>query len=97
MIHLPSWRTNRHRPVWQTSRSRIPVSGPVATVRRRSQSHAFRRDELVTNPQHIPGHRLSNYHLLTGSHSEILSVESKFEGEDGYQPAAAPHRANHSS
>lgn len=34
-------------------------------------------------PQHIPGHRLSDYHLPTGSHSEILSAESKFEGEDG--------------
>ena len=53
--------------------------GPVATVRRRSYSHAFRRDELTANPQNIPGHRLSDYQLPTGSNSEILSVESKFE------------------
>jgi len=31
------------------------------------------------NPQNIPGHRLSDYQLPTGSNSEILSVESKFE------------------
>ena len=52
-------------------------------VWRWSYSRTFRRDELAVNPQHIPGHRLSNYHLSTGSHSEILSVESKFEGENG--------------
>jgi hypothetical protein len=39
----------------------------------------LRRDELAANPQHIPGHRLSDYPLPTGSNSEILSVESKFE------------------
>src|ERR1700741_1712034 len=32
--------------------------------------------------QHISGHQLSTYQPPTGSHSEILSVESKFEGED---------------
>jgi hypothetical protein len=48
-------------------------------VRRRSYSHAFRRDELAADPQDIPGHRLSDYQLPTGSHSEIPSVESKFE------------------
>src|SRR6516225_2538110 len=74
---------NRHRPVYQTSRSRIPASGPVATVWRRLHGHAFRRDEFAATSQHIPGHRLSDYQLPTGGHSEILSAESKFEGDDG--------------
>jgi hypothetical protein len=33
--------------------------------------------------QHVPGHRLSTYHLPSGSQSEILRAETKFEGEDG--------------
>ena len=50
-------------------------------VWRRSYSHAFRRDELVVIPQRIPGHRLSDYQLPAGGNSEILSVESNFEGD----------------
>jgi len=43
----------------------------------------FRRDEFAANPSTYPDTGPQTTTCRTGGHSEILSVESEFEGENG--------------